>query len=208
MTSLQKEHIQSLGFGGLLHYQISHLDLLLIRWLAKTIDPSEITLTLRISQILPIMPHDVADTLGIPLCDVPIVLPAKQKGIQPPTKLQYQDMAPVIGHGPAFDKMFIMAACSTVLTPISCQDGSRKFYGWLSQNTTKINRVDWAGFVFEKLHEGMSQWQGNDQSVNPNWIGCLLFLQVFYIMQTDVQGWQHLALPHQLTDEMIFEPEP
>lgn len=82
------------------------------------IDPTDMTLTLRGGQILPITPHDVEDTLGIPLCDIPVVIPLKLKGIQPPSKHDYQDMSQVVDHGAAFDKIFIMATCSTILTPI------------------------------------------------------------------------------------------
>lgn len=81
MTPSRKERIKELGFGGLLHFEISQLDLLLIRWMAKMIDPTDMTLTLKGGQILPVTPHDVADTLGIPLRDVRVVIPPKMKGI-------------------------------------------------------------------------------------------------------------------------------
>lgn len=87
-----------------------------------------------------------------------------------------------VGHGYAFDQMFIMATYSTVLTPISSQNGCRELFGWLKQNGSKLHRFDWAGYVFNKLCEGINQWQMNEQSINPNLNGCLLFLEVFYIM--------------------------
>lgn len=83
------------------------------------IDPADMTLTLIGGQILPITPHDVAKTLGIPLRDLAVVIPAKQKGIPPPTKHEYQDMSITVGNGPTFDHMFLMVACSTILTLIS-----------------------------------------------------------------------------------------
>lgn len=45
------------------------------------IDSVDMTLTLRGGQILPFTPHDVAETLGIHLRDLPVVIPGKQKGI-------------------------------------------------------------------------------------------------------------------------------
>lgn len=135
------------------------------------------TLTLRSGQILPITPHDVAETLGIPLRDVPVVIPAKQKGIQLPTKHEYQKMSVVVGHGPTFDKTFIMTTFLTVLTPISRQDGTHELCGWIKQNGLKLHRFDWAGYVFDKLREGISQWQLNEQSINPILNECLLFLE-------------------------------
>lgn len=81
MTPSQKERIEELGFSGLLRFQISQLDLLLIRWMAKMIDSTNMTLTLRGGQILPITSYDVVDTLGIPLCDIPIVITPKLRGI-------------------------------------------------------------------------------------------------------------------------------
>lgn len=89
MTSSQKERIEELGFGGLLRFQISQLDLFLILWMAKMIDSADMTLTLRGGQILPITPHDVANRLGIPLRDVLVIIPPKLKGIQPPSKHEY-----------------------------------------------------------------------------------------------------------------------
>lgn len=67
-------------------------------------------------------------------------------------------MSVSVGNGPTFDRMFVMAACPTVLTPISRQDGSREFCGWMKQNGSKLHMYDWAGYVFEKLREGISHW--------------------------------------------------
>lgn len=71
--------------------------------MAKMIDSGDMTLTLRGGQILPINLHDVLKTLGIPLRDLPIVNPAKWKGIPLPMKDEYQDMRVTVRYGPAFN---------------------------------------------------------------------------------------------------------
>lgn len=119
------------------------------------IDPADMTLTLSGGKILPITLHDVAETLGIPLHDLPVVIPTKQKGIPPPTKYEYQDMGVIVEHEPTFDQMFVMTACSTILTPISRQNCNRELCGWLNQNGSKLDRFNWAGYVFDKLREGI-----------------------------------------------------
>lgn len=57
--------------------------------MAKMIDPAYMTLTLRGGKILSITPHNVVETLQIPLRDPPVVIPTKQKGIPQPTKHEY-----------------------------------------------------------------------------------------------------------------------
>lgn len=204
MTLQQKEHIQTLGFTGLIRYQNSHLDLLLIHWMAKTIYPSDMTPTLRSNQILPVTPTMLQDTGHILAWHVGCAsTQAKGNSTDHRTSIpgyvpcywQWTCLWPNVYYGCLFN-------CSN---PNSLQDDSCEFCGWLAQNTTKLHCFDWTGFVFEKLGEGISQWQTNDQSVNLNLNGSLLFLEVFYIMQTEVQGWIHPPIHFHLTDDMISE---
>lgn len=145
------------------------------------------TLTLNTAHSLRITKEDVANLLGLPSSGNKLVIPTSQRTLTLPTHSQLLQIQQV-GSGMDFDRYFIMAACLTVLAPISKKDGDKKMWGYINDHPTQITIIDWAGFVFKRLCLGPLSWQSNISRTHASLTGCIFFLEVYYIMNTTIDG--------------------
>ncbi|KAL3835350.1 hypothetical protein ACJIZ3_010086 [Penstemon smallii] len=195
--------IEDLGFGSFTKLQFDQVDKVMVRWIIDRYEPDTNNLTIHMNSF---NVDDAAfyHTLGIPTSTQNITLDDtssqgldKYKHMFSVTRggIDTADLAERLkkckGCGDEFKVMYMFFLFGTVLFP-GCYQNLPTHYLNLLINLDYIKELNWAGFVREKLNEGVRLWKNNSQTYVR---GCLFFFQVFFLAIIRPRGSPHYINP-------------
>ncbi|KAL6873537.1 hypothetical protein ACP4OV_013619 [Aristida adscensionis] len=94
-----------------------------------------------------------------------------------------------------FAVAFVVFVMSCVLAPGAMFDYASVDYWSALADAKMIGQYDWAGYVLEKMMEGVLRLKADlvKRTRVPNLVGCSLFLQILYLDSVNLGSWN---LPH------------
>nr|GLL49880.1 uncharacterized protein LOC109154811 isoform X1 [Ipomoea trifida]GMC88039.1 uncharacterized protein LOC109154811 isoform X1 [Ipomoea batatas] len=199
LTDEQKEVVQEIGFGGLLHLSTDRLASSLSCWLANSYEVADQTLYVDLSRgkKIEINSYDVHLTLGLPCSDIEVVEAGNSDdsdesyknlldrwreswNIQcgsPTAAAMLKAMQGDKSHGEEFRRNFVILTVSTLLASTQTRYVNFKILKSLI-NVEQIKELDWSGYTIKKLNLAMDSWKAKTDSF---FTGSMLFLQMLYL---------------------------
>ncbi|XP_019080463.1 uncharacterized protein LOC109123875 [Vitis vinifera] len=170
----KKNAISDMGFGGLLQLGCKELHYELITWIVANYDIGYHRLCMETKVVVPVMPKNVREVLGIPNNGVDILI-YNRRGTPNRTydikilEANLRDL-PV---GEEFMKSFLIFACATILAPNSKQEGMHDLWDMVWDSEVGV-RKNWAEFVLQYVEDGIRDYRTSHLTYIR---GCVLFLQ-------------------------------
>ncbi|CAH9081514.1 unnamed protein product [Cuscuta europaea] len=192
MNEKQKEVVEKIGFGSILHLQITELPSKLAYWVVNAFNPKNCKLTIADNTSVHIKEEDVECVLGFPrgkelilkknrnrkseILDEWRAMFQKKEHQITPSEVCVAMLRCSEG-GIWFIRHFIVLVISVMLD--SCQNGYVK-YQILSQleNESAVKNMNWCEYTMSSLIQNRVSWE---KKKDKSFTGPLVFLLVFYV---------------------------
>uniref|UniRef100_A0A803MUZ1 Ubiquitin-like protease family profile domain-containing protein n=1 Tax=Chenopodium quinoa TaxID=63459 RepID=A0A803MUZ1_CHEQI len=202
----QKQAVEEIGFGGLLHLKLKTLNRQMLPWLVENFNAGSCMFTIATGKEFVVTRNDICDVLCLPLSD--ICVPELNKnsedesvdkciiqawrsdyglsGKQPLhlSKLESR-MVDLVDGGEEFKWCFVLQAMSSFLAPTTNRTVSLKLLKAV-EKVDEIKTFDWCSYVLKKLKKAVQKYKDDENAQNVS--GCLLALQIMYFHRLNFQG--------------------
>ncbi|CAL5032059.1 unnamed protein product [Urochloa decumbens] len=222
LSDRKKELVEETGFGGLLNFPpLWQVDRMFVVWLMGRVDALDHCIVIDDDRKIKFSKEDLGTVFGIPSRGIPVMVNPRPKkeivsrvwcdilGLQDSAQRRMKSVLELIKREHmfqmserecvAFKVAFVIYMISTVLAPGNRYDHVYLDYAEALLDHSNIGAYDWAGFVFRKLIDAITNMKLGLMSNNKlvNITGCSLFLQVIYLDSIDLGVWnvEHKLFP-------------
>uniref|UniRef100_A0A803L2I1 Ubiquitin-like protease family profile domain-containing protein n=1 Tax=Chenopodium quinoa TaxID=63459 RepID=A0A803L2I1_CHEQI len=202
----QKQVVEEIGFGGLLHLKLKTLNRQMLPWLVEKFNAGSCMFTIATGKEFVVTRNDICDVFCLPLSD--ICVPELNKnsedesvdkriiqawrsdyglsGKQPLhlSKLESR-MVDLVDGGEEFKRCFVLQAMFSFLAPTTNRTVSLKLLKAV-EKVDEIKTFDWCSYVLKKLKKAVQKYKDDENAQNVS--GCLLALQIMYFHRLNFQG--------------------
>uniref|UniRef100_A0A803N1G6 Aminotransferase-like plant mobile domain-containing protein n=1 Tax=Chenopodium quinoa TaxID=63459 RepID=A0A803N1G6_CHEQI len=202
----QKQDVEEIGFGGLLHLKLKTLNRQMLPWLVENFNAGSCMFTIATGKEFVVTRNDICDVFCLPLSD--ICVPELNKnsedesvdkriiqawrsdyglsGKQPLhlSKLESR-MVDLVDGGEEFKRCFVLQAMYSFLAPTTNRTVSLKLLKAV-EKVDEIKTFDWCSYVLKKLKKVVQKYKDDENAQNVS--GCLLALQIMYFHRHNFQG--------------------
>uniref|UniRef100_A0A803LEJ7 Ubiquitin-like protease family profile domain-containing protein n=1 Tax=Chenopodium quinoa TaxID=63459 RepID=A0A803LEJ7_CHEQI len=202
----QKQAVEEIGFGGLLHLKLKTLNRQMLPCLVENFNAGSCMFTIATGKEFVVTRNDICDVFCLPLSD--ICVPELNKnsedesvdkriiqawrsdyglsGKQPLhlSKLESR-MVDLVDGGEEFKRCFVLQAMSSFLAPTTNRTVSLKLLKAV-EKVDEIKTFDWCSYVLKKLKKAVQKYKDDENAQNVS--GCLLALQIMYFHRLNFQG--------------------
>ncbi|XP_021758664.1 uncharacterized protein LOC110723627 [Chenopodium quinoa] len=202
----QKQVVQEIGFGGLLHLKLKTLNRQMLPWLVENFNAGSCMFTIATGKEFVVTRNDICVVFCLPLSDICVPKLNKNSedesvdkriiqawrsdyglsGKQPLhlSKLESR-MVDLVDGGEEFKRCFVLQAMSSFLAPTTNRAVSLKLLKAV-EKVDEIKTFDWCSYVLKKLKKVVQKYKDDENAQNVS--GCLLALQVMYFHRLNFQG--------------------
>uniref|UniRef100_A0A803MGE8 Ubiquitin-like protease family profile domain-containing protein n=1 Tax=Chenopodium quinoa TaxID=63459 RepID=A0A803MGE8_CHEQI len=182
----QKQAIEEIGFGGLLHLKLKTLNRQMLPWLVENFNAGSCMFTIATGKEFVVTRNDICDVFCLPLSD--ICVPELNKnsedesvdkciiqawrsdyglsGKQPLhlSKLESR-MVDLVDGGEEFKRCFVLQAMSSFLAPTTNRTVSLKLLN-VVEKVDEIKTFDWCSYVLKKLKKAVQKYKDDENAQN------------------------------------------
>ncbi|RVW50228.1 hypothetical protein CK203_087985 [Vitis vinifera] len=171
--------VRDLHFGGLLHLNCKEIRHNICIWLIAHFNVGYKRIEITFDRRYDMTAADVSLVFGLPTIGRILHIATTSSDHPFGTLNTCEERLLNLPIGEEFRRCFIYYACATLLAPTSRIDGCRNLWHTIHEDGFR-NDVNWGQFVVDQLVEGIRRFkQGNNVWVH----GCILFLQLHYVMK-------------------------
>uniref|UniRef100_A0A803N393 Ubiquitin-like protease family profile domain-containing protein n=1 Tax=Chenopodium quinoa TaxID=63459 RepID=A0A803N393_CHEQI len=173
----QKQAVEEIGFGGLLHLKLKTLNRQMLPWLVENFNAGSCMFTIATGKEFVVTRNDICDAWR---SDYGL------SGKQPLhlSKLESR-MVDLVDGGEEFKRCFVLQAMSSFLAPTTNRTVSLKLLK-VVEKVDEIKTFDWCSYVLKKLKKAVRKYKDDENAQNVS--GCLLALQIMYFHRLNFQG--------------------
>uniref|UniRef100_A0A803LBF6 Ubiquitin-like protease family profile domain-containing protein n=1 Tax=Chenopodium quinoa TaxID=63459 RepID=A0A803LBF6_CHEQI len=202
----QKQAVEEIGFGGLLHLKLKTLNRQMLHWLVENFNAGSCMFTIATGKEFVVTRNDICDVFCLPLSDICVpeinknsedesvdkrIIQAWRSdyglsGKQPLhlSKLESR-MVDLVDGGEEFKRCFVLQAMPSFLAPTTNRTVSLKLLKAV-EKVDEIKTFDWCSYVLKKLKKAVQKYKDDENAQNVS--GCLLALQIMYFHRLNFQG--------------------
>uniref|UniRef100_A0A803N9H9 Uncharacterized protein n=1 Tax=Chenopodium quinoa TaxID=63459 RepID=A0A803N9H9_CHEQI len=182
----QKQVVEEIGFGGLLHLKLKTLNRQMLPWLVENFNAGSCMFTIATGKEFVVTRNDICDVFCLPLSD--ICVPELNKnsedesvdkriiqawrsdyglsGKQPLhlSKLESR-MVDLVDGGEEFKRCFVLQAMSSFLAPTTNRTVSLKLLKAV-EKVDEIKTFDWCSYVLKKLKKAVQKYKDDENAQN------------------------------------------
>uniref|UniRef100_A0A803MJY0 Ubiquitin-like protease family profile domain-containing protein n=1 Tax=Chenopodium quinoa TaxID=63459 RepID=A0A803MJY0_CHEQI len=182
----QKQAVEEIGFGGLLHLKLKTLNRQMLPWLVENFNAGSCMFTIATGKEFVVTRNDIYDVFCLPLSD--ICVPELNKnsedesvdkriiqawrsdyglsGKQPLhlSKLESR-MVDLVDGGEEFKRCFVLQAMSSFLAPTTNRTVSLKLLKAV-EKVDEIKTFDWCSYVLKKLKKAVQKYKDDENAQN------------------------------------------